>query len=401
MNGFSETQNTLLSLLAQNLFSVPFTPAPDTDWEKVIRESKMQSVPSLAFKDYKSLALDEELTKDLESCLKQRTVSNLLCFKQHAYLHSLLRRNHIPYCMIKGTVSASYYPEPLLRGMGDVDFYVHPDDIERATEVILQDGFARTDINHAYHITLAKDRMRCEMHFEPVSVPYGEVGAVYREYWQDIIESAQLFSDGITAYMAPTAFHHGLITLAHFQGHLVSEGIGLRHFCDFAVFANTFSDEEFTAVFREKLKRVGLWRLATLLGLAASEYMGMPYRSWMGDDRGTAAELMADILAGGNFGRKDGQRAYEGLLISDRGKNGVHTNRFVQIIISLNNLTRNYWKIVDKLPILYPVGWVYFSVRYLVRLLLGKRKLNVSDALKQSERRRAFYAKLRLFEPEE
>ena len=248
---------------------------------------------------------------------------------------------------------------------------------------------------------LAKGRMRCEMHFVPVSEPYGKAGEAYREYWSEIIDTSHTVSDGICEYRAPNDFLHGLTTLAHIQGHLVSEGIGLRHFCDFAVFANSFSEEEFVSIFEEKLKRVGLWRFATLLGLAASEYIGMPYKSWMGDDRDTAAELMDDILSGGNFGRKNKQRTYESLLISDRGKNGMKTNRFVQIIISLNVITRSYWKIVDKLPILYPVGWVYFSARYLIRLLLGKRKLNIADTIKESERRKSFYAKLNLFEPEE
>lgn len=400
MDRFSKTQKTLLSLLGHHLFSTPFTPDPDTDWREVIRESKWQSVLVLAFQSHKDLALSDDLRESLQKKLKYSTLSNIKCFKDHAYIHSLMTRNNIPYCMLKGAVSASYYPDPLWRGMGDVDFYVHPEDIERAMEVFVADGFTRVDKNHPYHIVLKKGDIHCEMHFEPIAAPYGRVGEIYRAYWKDIREKASVASDMLAEYKAPSPFHHGLITLAHIQNHLVAEGIGLRHLCDWAVFANAFSEEEFVSIFEEPLKRVGLWRFACILSLAASEYLGMPYRKWMGNERDLATELIGDILLGGNFGRKNTQRQYEALFISDRGKNGMKTNRFVQAFRSLNYIVRGHWRIVNKIPLLYPIGWVYFSFRYLFRLITGKRKLDLADTYKQSGKRKKFYKKLRIFDPE-
>lgn len=400
MNNFSKAQETLLSLLGQNLFSVPYTPASDTDWVEVIKESRAQSVLILAFKSNKDLALEADVREALQKRLKRSTMNNIKCFKNHAYLHSLMTKNNIPYCILKGAAAAFYYSEPLLRGMGDVDFYVHPDDIDRAMEVFVAEGFERKDKNHLYHIVLRKGDIHFEMHFEPISVPYGEVGDIYREYWKDIRESAAVVSDGLTEFKAPSTFHHGLITLAHIQHHLVAEGIGLRHLCDWAVFANSFSEEEFVSIFEERLKRIGLWRFACILSLAASEYIGMPYKKWMGDEHTLARELISDILLGGNFGRKDKQRKYEGMFISDRGKNGMDTNRFVQAFRSLNRIVRSYWKIVERIPLLYPIGWLYFSFRYLFRLITGKRKLDIANTYKQSGKRKEFYKQLRIFEPE-
>jgi hypothetical protein len=129
--------------------------------------------------------------------------------------------------------------------------------------------------------------------------------------------------------------------------------------------------------------------------------MGMPYKSWMGNDLSTATDLMNDILSGGNFGRKDKQRRYEALFISDRGKNGFKTNRILQVMKSLNRIVRDRWKIVEKIPLIYPVGWVYFSLRYVVRLILGVRKLDIADTYKQSGERKELYKRVKLFEPEE
>jgi hypothetical protein len=328
-------------------------------------------------------------------------MNSIMCFKNHSYLHSLMTQNKIPYCVIKGAASAHYYSEPLCRMMGDVDFYVHPDHIERAMKIFLSEGFQRHDENHAYHIVLKKGSMHFEMHFDPISAPYGDVGRVYREYWNDLISDSQMICDEPAKYRGPSAFHHGLITLAHLQHHLVAEGIGLRHLCDWAVFANSFTEDEFVEIFEKKLKAVGLWRFACLISLAASEYMGMPYKSWMGNDLSTATDLMNDILSGGNFGRKDKQRRYEALFISDRGKNGFKTNRILQVMKSLNRIVRDRWKIVEKIPLIYPVGWVYFSLRYVIRLILGVRKLDIADTYKQSGERKELYKRVKLFEPEE
>ena len=54
----------------------------------------------------------------------------------------------------------------------------------------------------------------------------------------------------------PSHFHHGLNLLLHTNQHLLGEGLGLRHLCDWAVFAAGFSDEEFRELFEEKLKAV-------------------------------------------------------------------------------------------------------------------------------------------------
>ena len=164
--------------------------------------------------------------------------------------------------------------------------------------------------------------------------------------------------------------------------------------------ANAFSNEEFVALFEKKLKRIGLWRLAQALSLASVEYMGMTRQAWMGEDFELANALLADIMCGGNFGRKDKQRTYEGLFISDTLTAGTSKNRFVQIVHSMNRMVEYKWKAAKKMPLLYPVGWACLTVRFLFRVLTGKRQLNLGSTLKKSNERKALYESLALFEPE-
>ena len=267
---------------------------------------------------------------------------------------------------------------------------------------MLDAGFERVDNNHRYHRIFKKGKTRCEMHFEPIALPEGKMGQIFWDYWSEICESSVLVNDQLTEFRMPSPFLHGFVLLSHFQSHLLSEGVGLRHICDFAVFANAFSDEEFTEIFETGLKQVGMWKLAQILSLIAVEYMGMPYRAWMGEDRDTARELLSDILAGGNFGRKDRQRAYEGFFIAEDGTAEARSNGFgfAQAFRSLNRLIENHWPAAKKCFLLYPIGWVFFPCRYMIRRLLGKRKVSILKSYRDSKKRKDLYQKLRLLKPE-
>jgi hypothetical protein len=194
--------------------------------------------------------------------------------------------------------------------------------------------------------------------------------------------------------------------LMHLQHHLLAEGIGLRHLCDWSVFVACFQRTEFRDLFEERLKAVGLWRLARLLSLSAVLYIGLPEQDWMREDpedEMTARQLMRDIVAGGNFGKKDRQRAYEGMFISNRGKDGVGNNRVKEGFGALNRITRSKCPFTRRVPVLLPIGWVAVLLGYMFRNHKRNKtrgRVSAADAYKKSAARQQLYRKLRLYESE-
>lgn len=94
--------------------------------------------------------------------------------------------------------------------------------------------------------------------------------------------------------------------LLHVASHMMSEGIGMRHLCDWAVFADTLGNEKFVTLFEEKLKRFGLWKFAQILTLVSERYLGLVHKEWAQNPDVTEEQLealMEDILNGGNFGK--------------------------------------------------------------------------------------------------
>lgn len=396
---FTSAQQTLLSLLAHNLFEIPLKLDLMVNWSEVYHESCAQTVTLTAFENYKDLHLDDGLYHEMDEVFRKRAILNVRNFQSHGRLHKLMTQAGLPYCVLKGIASAHYYPSPLLRAMGDVDFYVSSNDANRAMQVLEADGFVANSREQEHHLIFRKPGMHFELHREVAGIPDGKAGDIIRSYFADLLDSTTLAFDEIVSYNSPSPFHHGLIMLLHMQYHLLSAGIGLRHLCDWAVFVNAYSEEDFLTMFKDKLRAAGLWKFAKTVSLAASRHLGLPYRQWMGQDADLADALLEDILVGGNFGRKSKGRSYEGLMISNNGKDGANRGRIQRGFASMNRLVRTYWPIAGKLQILYPFGWIYLVVRYLFRILVGKRKaINVFRTYSNSGKRKNLYARLKLYE---
>lgn len=160
--------------------------------------------------------------------------------------------------------------------MGDVDFLVYQEDVERTCRLLEEKGFVAQSSDHECEIAFYRDESVWELYWQVNGVPGGKTGELIRSYLDDIIEKTVFTDNENGRYMRASEFHHGVVMLLHVARHMVIGGIGLRHLCDWAVYAAKSEEEEFPALFEEKLKAVGLWRFAQLLTQLSVVYLGCP-----------------------------------------------------------------------------------------------------------------------------
>lgn len=367
----------------------------------VLKEADQQAVLTL-------LNLNKEELSDYYIANAQTTVNNVRIDCEHTEVHRLMTAANIPYVILKGSVSASYYPEPLLRTMGDVDLLIQASDLSKVDQVLRANDFEPIEKNDnechlAYHRTVYGVTSIWEVHWKPNGVPNGNVGNQINEYLSDIITSARKYALSEGECMMPTPFHHGLVMLLHVAGHLINTGIGLRHLCDWAVFVAKFTDEEFCEMFEDKLKKVGLWQFAKLLTQLSIKYLHCPAKKWCGaGDDDYLEMMMVDIMDGGNFGKKDKNRINQAKLMTNTGKGKVDdTSLLKQLFLTMNEKARRGMPITAKIPLLLPVGWIYVGGRHLVRISKGKRPtIDVGNMITGATERKAIYKEFRLFEEE-
>jgi hypothetical protein len=190
--------------------------------------------------------------------------------------------------------------------------------------------------------------------------------------------------------------------LLHMIAHMTSEGIGLRHLCDWAVFADSIDSAEFSFVFEAKLKSFGLWKFAQIMTLVSEKYLGISKKVWAQNcDAGgdLIEDVIADILSGGNFGKKDMNRYREIKYISNRNERTVDSKGMVsQVFLTLNQKVRKDYKVIGKHAVLLPLGWVAEGGKYLGYLVSGQRKnTDTSKMLAEASKRKSIYSKMDLF----
>lgn len=385
----TESQNMVLLLTAAALFD-PSIPIPQSaDWDEIRKEAYMQTVPLPVF-----MEAEKHLPKETKQSWKKQVhgviANNMRVSYEHCELDRLMKKAGIPYVILKGMASAGYYGQLELRSLGDVDFIVGQEHMERAGKMLEEAGFTTKGDHGGIHIAYHRQPYSVwELHRDLGGLPNGLAGEKCRAYMNDIVETALETESFYGSIRIPDPLHHGFVLLLHTAAHLTSEGIGLRHLCDWAVFYASLSEEEFVTLFEKPLKDCGLWRFACLLTLLSIRYLHAPKRLWAGDvDEVLLEAMITDIFDGGNFGKKDADRYRQIKYISNRGERTVDGKGVIhQLTDTLDKKAKAEHK--SRIGVL---------MEYAGLVIQGKRNLDSRSTLKESEKRKNIYREFHLFE---
>lgn len=370
------------------MFDYPSDVLSVLDGDSLGNELVSQAVLPIALSGAGSVGA-EEFRKKWSKQSNEIIANNMAISYEHTELHDLLTENGIPYVILKGAASASYYPTPILRTMGDVDFLVKEQDLKRTGELLERIGFQPEADTGGVHIGYHRGNSTWEMHRSVNGIPESGAGEIIRGYLSDVIETAVDYDEGNGILRIPDHFHHGLILLLHTASHLTSEGVGLRHLCDWAVFVNHFSDAQFVELFESRLKACGLWRFAQLLTLVSVKYLHLPPKVWAGEAEEELLEgMIRDILTGGNFGKKDEDRYRQIKYISNRGEHTVDEKSAV----------RQLWDTVSRKAKAENKTRLGVLTDYAKLVIQGKRKLDDGETIRRAGERKGLYAEFHLYE---
>lgn len=394
MKKISENQQAVLDLVANSLFSSTQSHeyAPES-LAAILQEASEQTVLLLAASELDKLGCD--LTP-YQNTIRLLHAHNISVAYEHYEVDELL--GTIPYVIMKGLVSASYYPKPELRILGDVDFYV--EDVDAASKSLEANDFVwNGHVEHKAHKAYHREPdSEWELHWSLSGVPSGKSGDTIRSVLSTSLSTARVVRSEYGKYYAPDDFHHCMIMLTHTAGHLTHTGIGLRHLCDWAVFANQID----VARWENELKACGLWRFAQILTQLSIVHLRMPEQQWAMErvDDALLDELIADIFSGGNFGRKDSQRINQAKLMTDDESGAVDgKNMLAQLFFSVNKKAKDAMPICKQIKVLLPIAWCYVCIRHMIRIATGKRpKINMNAMISGAAERREIYKQFHLFE---
>lgn len=392
-------QRVLLELLAGEISGeskLSEAELKTVDCTEVLKEAKSQAVPLIAaeaaikYREYISNYSEWENIAAAAHTLNVRTAF------EEQQLNNIMGER--PFLILKGMAAASYYPKPRGRSLGDIDFLIDPSQRTEIEELLSKNGYKNWDRDHICHVVFKKGNAHLEMHFEIAGIPYGKAGETVREFMSDALKNPLTAEFDGWSFPAPKDIYHGLIILLHMQHHMLGEGLGLRHICDWACYLQKTENKPFWNELLDLFRKIGILTYAKVISKISSMYFHIDCPKWAEDaDEELCRDVMEDILTGGNFGRKDDTRAKSGMMISEHGKSGTSRGKLSNLFWTLHHSTPLMFPIVKKCPLLYPFLDCYRALLYLVKTAKGERA-SLAKLLPQANKRKSVYDRLHLFE---
>ena len=359
-------QTALLELLKATLFHAHAQFPADTNWDEVLLEAKHQTVLALA-----APSVPKEEAHKWREYTDQNTAHYIRVLHAQKELIRLLQSAGIPLVILKGTAAAIYYPNPILRTMGDIDFLAPLAQFESARELMEKSGYVVQygDTEDGRHIGFVKHGVLFEMHRYFSSFGLNIEPAIMDGFNRR--QNVELL--GYEFPMLPT-LENGLVLLAHIRQHLLEEqySLGLRQVIDWMMYVRAnvnvagWKDD-----FRNLTQRYDLDKLAATMTFACNKWFGMPCE--VNDmDEAAVDELFDRIMASGNFSTKRDRAELQDKPVQAALQNLRQEGLFRY----LQKAGEANWIASQRYRTLRPLAWIYqmgrFAKKGLQRVAQGK-----------------------------
>ena len=385
----NEVQHTVCSLLSAELCGTEEHFSEMTDWDAVYQEMHWQTVDGLVSRTLSQLPISDELKKRWKMNCASIVVSGLRIRYCQSEMTDLLEKNGISYVVFKGAAAAKYYPDPLFRKMGDVDFYVAAKDFERTEEILAQNGFS-----HRHH-SFRKNHVLFELHRTFATIN----GQAERAFVDSIFEKACVDDDRILVqeefgshFYALPEIENGLIILEHIAQHMTS-GLGLRQVMDWMMYVKQSLSNKQWKQFQEYAGGAGLINVAKTVTKMCYRYFGLSGEiEWCYDAEDALCDEMIEYLfETGNFGRK---KKYSNKIATIKAR----YRETGKLMRTLQKTGEHNWHLYKKYKCVRPLAWLYQLFRYAKQFasVPNKGQTLVAGAV-EADRRKALLDRLHIY----
>lgn len=203
--------------------------------------------------------------------------------KTNAFLVKMTKRlkeANINYCLMKGQNCAICYPIPERRAIGDIDLYIAPNDFERAKDLYSHNGFREIGKTWQHLIMQNAEGFIVELHHTLQRMQWPTHNLIIRKYCEEISFDKHIIINGHEICVLSTELDLILLTL-HILTHLMGEGVGLRHICDWMMKIK-HSYEENESIDKDKLQtmllQLHLRKMWQVLSYISVFYLGLPMK---------------------------------------------------------------------------------------------------------------------------
>lgn len=309
----TSTDRAMLQLLRVGLYNDPsllegFPSLTPGQWERLYAQAKRQTVSGVI---YEALAMlpDSQLPPYgllLRWVARTHRIETAYARMSRALdsLHALFAGAGLTPVLQKGHGVARFYQAPSRRVCGDIDLYFPEDEQRRAEELVEAAG---VEVHHA------PDGSACYV-WQGVEVEHHgsliQLHSPFRRHdLRRLLDSEGTIEAAVGAgspVSVLTPLADLLMINVHIMKHSLGTGIGLRHFCDYAMAYAALIPSIGTERYKEACRSLGILRWTDVLHAFINSCLASPTSLLPVMGRGASAasvrRLEAMVLEGGNFG---------------------------------------------------------------------------------------------------
>ncbi len=359
MISLSIEHSCLLELIKGSLFDLTPVIHEKVNWEKVYESAKNQCIVPLVIS---GVPTDFKNEWSIQSA-RYKAYFMQMIYAQNA-LVKLLNDNTIPFVILKGTAASIYYPKPLLRTFGDIDFYVSEEHVNVVADLLRKNGYVFVS-NDDRHYEFEKYGIDFELHYRFSCKHYNDIDNVIMNGLNNTVN----YRVDMNVFPGLPVCENGIVLLGHIMQHLKTSGIGLRQIIDWMMFVHKeLDDSTWEKHFRPLAVEAGLDKLAITVTFMCKKWLGLPDKiTWCNNaDEDTADQLLIRVLDEGNLGH---ERAPWEIIKQSMRKEGV--------FIFLQREGIRNWPLAQKHVFFRPIAWLYQICRYscqgIARIFTGKK----------------------------
>ena len=262
----------------------------------------------------------------------------------------LFRENGIRTFVMKGFAVGQYYPVPQHRQCGDLDCYLLGD-YEKANRLMESAGIP-VEYELYKHSKYNYQGLTVENHQFCIPVRGSKKNKALEKYLESCVERSTAAYIGDSCLETPSVMFNALFLTAHALNHFLSDGISLRHVCDWGMFLKACSSEVDWEEFKAVASRYGLLRFAESMSRLAFVVCGVEV-SWIGD---YALQPQDERLLNDIFNHVDNEHMNGSLwnqrriLVQNKLKSGWKYRTFTCSSVCGELLRNAYGLVFDRKP---------------------------------------------------
>ncbi len=284
------------------------------DWQPLIENFRNQEMLPLVSYTLLSLPQGYALSKEQRHDVLGAVAANIQLFEQvrevYTEVFDFLEGGGVKPILVKGCELANRYPEPCLRAVGDIDFFLFEEDARKGVKILTSNGvdyhgdtgrhhkfsFKGIEIELHHHLICANKDFREGINLKTEMF-------ITNPLKDDYPHKQMLEKISLEARVLPK-MSELIYNLAHLSKHL-QKGIGLRQFVDMAIIIHDFSDDIDNETFQSIINISGLRRVWSLVAWFLDEYLGLELKTLTYKKPSVRRQrlLVSSIIKNGNFGQ--------------------------------------------------------------------------------------------------